>query len=34
MNFFYAFTVSVNKRGGSSNTIDDPCAQICVRNKF
>ena len=34
MNFFYAFTVSVNKRGGRCNTIDDPCAQICVRNKF
>ena len=34
MNFFYAFTVSVNKRGGSCNTIDDPYAQICVRNKF
>ena len=34
MNFFYAFIVSVNKRGGSCNTIDDPYAQICVRNKF
>ena len=34
MNFFYAFPVSDNNRGGSCNTTDDPYAQICVRNKF
>ena len=26
-------TVSVNKCGGSFNTIDDPCAWVCVPNK-
>ena len=30
---FYSFTVSVNKSGGSYNTIDDPCARVCVLNK-
>ena len=27
---FYPFTVSVNKRVGSCNTIDDPYARVCV----
>ena len=27
------FTVSVNKRGGCCNTIDDPYARVCVPNK-
>ena len=30
---FYAFTVSVSKGGGNCNTIDDPCAQVCVPDK-
>ena len=30
---FYLFTVSVNKSGGSYNTIDDPYVRICVLNK-
>ena len=29
---FYSFTVSVNKCGGSCNTIDDPYAGVCVPN--
>ena len=29
----YPFTVSVNKCDGSCNTIDDPCARVCVLNK-
>ena len=31
--FFYPFTASVNKCGGSCNTIDDPYARFCVPNK-
>ena len=30
---FYPLTVSVNKCGGSCNTIDDPCARVCAPNK-
>ena len=30
---FYLFTLSVNKSGGSCNTIDDPYAGLCVSNK-
>ena len=30
---FYPFTVSVNKYGGTCNTIDDPYASVCVPNK-
>ena len=30
---FYPSSVCVNKCGGSSNTIDDPYAQLCVPNK-
>ena len=30
---FYPFTLSVNKWGGSCNTIDDPYAQVYVPNK-
>ena len=30
---FYPFTVSVNKCGESCNTIDDPYARVCARNK-
>ena len=30
---FYPFTVSVNKCGGSCNTIDDPYARVCVPRK-
>ena len=30
---FYPFTVSVDKCGGSYDTIDDPCAQGGVPNK-
>ena len=30
---FHLFTVSVNKCGESSNTIDDPNAQVCVSNR-
>ena len=26
----YPYTVSVNKCGGSCNTIDDPCARFCI----
>ena len=29
---YYPFTVSVNKCGGSCNTIDDPYAWVCVSN--
>ena len=29
---FYLFTVSVNKYGGSCNTIDHPYARACVPN--
>ena len=31
--FFFSFTVSVNKRGGSYSTIDDPYARVCVPDK-
>ena len=31
--FYYPFTVSVNKCGGSCDTIDDPYARVCVLNK-
>ena len=31
--FFYPFTFSINKRGGSCNTIDDPYARGCVPDK-
>ena len=31
--FFYQFTVSVNKCGGSCNTIDDPYTWVFVSNK-
>ena len=30
---YYPFTVSVNKCGGSYNTIDHPYARVCVLNK-
>lgn len=30
---FYSFTGSVNKCGGSYNTIDDPYARVCVLQK-
>ena len=30
---FYPFTVSINKCGGSCDTIDDPYAHVCVLNK-
>ena len=30
---FYPFTLSVIKREGSLNTIDDPCVRVCVPNK-
>ena len=30
MNFFYPFTVSVNKCGGNCSNIDDPYARVCV----
>ena len=30
---FYQFTVTVNKCGGSCNTIDDPYTRVCVPNK-
>ena len=30
---FYPFTLSVIKREGSLNTIDDPCVWVCVPNK-
>ena len=30
---FYPYTVSVNKCGGSWNTIDDRYAQVCVLTK-
>ena len=29
----YPFTVSVNKCGGSCNTVDDVYDQVCVSNK-
>ena len=31
--FFYPFIVSVNKCGGSCNTIDEPYAQVCDPDK-
>ena len=31
--FFYPFTGSVNKCGGSCNTINDPYARVCVLDK-
>ena len=33
MKFFYPFTLSVNKCGGSCNAIDDPYGLVCVPNK-
>ena len=30
---FYPFTVSINKCGGSCNTLDDPYTRVCVLNK-
>ena len=30
---FHSIIVSVNKCGGSYNTIDDPYAQVCVSDK-
>ena len=30
----YLFTVSVNKCGGSCNTIDNSCSRVCVPNKI
>ena len=32
--FYYSFTTSANKCGGSCNTIDDPYAWVCVPNKL
>ena len=32
--FFYPFTDSVNKCGGSCDTIDVPYARVCVLNKI
>ena len=31
---FYAFIASINKFGGSCNTIDDQYARVCVPNKM
>ena len=33
MKLFYPFSVSINKCGGSCNTIDDPYVSVCVPNK-
>ena len=33
MKLFFLFAVSVNKRGESCNTIDDPYTRVCVPNK-
>ena len=30
---YYPFTLSVNKFGGSCNTINDPYIRVCVPNK-
>ena len=30
---FYWFTISVNKCGGSCNTIHDPYSRVCIPNK-
>ena len=33
-NFFYPFAASMNKSGGSCNTIDDPHARVIFPKKF
>ena len=32
--FYYLFTASVNKCGGSCDNIDDPYAEICAPDKL
>ena len=31
--FYYSYVVSINKYGGSCNTIEDPYGRICVPDK-
>ena len=31
---FYPYSIKINKCKGSCNTINDPCAKICLPNKI